>query len=334
MDKLQTNKEYTQLIENIGNTITNARENSYKAINKELIQSYWLIGKYIVEYEQAGNIKADYGANLLLQISKDLKIRYGKGFSKSNVFMMRLLYVKYPQNNLLSDRLSWSHYYELLKIDDDLERNFYEKQSIKENWSIRELRRQKETSLFLRLASNKDKDKILELAKQGQIIEKSEDIIKNNVLEFLDLPEDHSYTETELEQSIIDNLQKFLLELGKGFAFVGRQYRITLNNRHFHVDLVFYHIKLKCYVLIDLKLPDVKHHDIGQMNMYLGYFAKEENDTTDNEPIGILLTREKDEVMIEYAMYKVDSNLFVSKYQLYLPNREELKRRIENILKK
>ena len=150
----------------------------------------------------------------------------------------------------------------------------------------------------------------------------------------MNLPEDHSYSENDLEQSIIDNLQKFLLELGKGFAFVGRQYRITLNGRHFYVDLVFYHTKLKCYVLIDLKLPDVKHHDIGQMNMYLGYFAKEESETDDNPPIGILLTREKDEVMIEYAMYNVDSNLFVTKYQLYLPNREELKKRVENILNK
>ncbi len=334
MSDLTSNRDYSQLIENIGSTITNARENSFKAINRELIKSYWIIGKYIVEYEQAGNFKADYGSNLLLQISKDLKIRYGKGFSISNVFRMRLLYIKYPQDELISDRLSWSHYYELLKIDDDLERSFYEKQSIKENWSIRELRRQKETSLFLRLATSKDKDKILELAQKGQIIEKSEDIIKPHVLEFLNLPEDHSYSESELEQNLIDNLQKFLLELGKGFAFIGRQYRITLNGRHFYVDLVFYHTKLKCYVLIDLKLPDVKHHDIGQMNMYLGYFAKEENETDDNPPIGILLTREKDEVMIEYAMYNVDSNLFVTKYQLYLPNREELKKRVENILNK
>lgn len=181
---------------------------------------------------------------------------------------------------------------------------------------------------------SKDKAGIMGLAKKGQLIEKSEDIIKPHVLEFLSLPEDHSYSESELEQSLIDNLQKFLLELGKGFAFVGRQYRITLNGRHFYVDLVFYRTKLKCYVLIDLKLPDVKHQDIGQMNMYLGYFAKEENESNDNPPIGILLTREKDEVMIEYAMYNIDSNLFVSKYQLYLPNREELKRQIENILNK
>lgn len=334
MNNLDGNKLYLELIESIGNTISNAKENAYKAINKELVTSYWLVGRHIVEYEQAGNIKADYGSNLLLQISKDLKIRYGKGFSISNVFRMRLLYIKYPTQSLLSEKLSWSHYYELLKIDDDLERSFYEQQSIKENWSIRELRRQKETSLFLRLAMSKDKAGIMGLAKKGQLIEKSEDIIKPHVLEFLSLPEDHSYSESELEQSLIDNLQKFLLELGKGFAFVGRQYRITLNGRHFYVDLVFYRTKLKCYVLIDLKLPDVKHQDIGQMNMYLGYFAKEENESNDNPPIGILLTREKDEVMIEYAMYNIDSNLFVSKYQLYLPNREELKRQIENILNK
>lgn len=334
MNNLDGNKSYLQLIESIGNTISNARENAYKAINKELVTSYWLVGRHIVEYEQAGNIKADYGSNLLLQISKDLKMRYGKGFSISNVFRMRLLYIKYPTQLLLSEKLSWSHYYELLKIDDDLERSFYEQQSIKENWSIRELRRQKETSLFLRLAMSKDKAGIMALAKKGQVIEKSEDIVKPHVLEFLNLPEDHSYSESELEQSLIDNLQKFLLELGKGFAFVGRQYRITLNGRHFYVDLVFYHTKLKCYVLIDLKLPDVKHQDIGQMNMYLGYFAKEENESNDNPPIGILLTREKDEVMIEYAMYNIDSNLFVSKYQLYLPNQEDLKRQVENILNK
>ncbi len=332
MHELKQENSYNQLIENIGIVITEAREKAHKAINSELIKSHWITGKYIVEYEQKGKIKAEYGKKLLLQISKDLKIRYGKGFSKSNIFMMRQFYIKYPTTNLLSDNLSWSHYYELLKIDDDLERNFYEKQSSKENWSIRELRRQKATSLFLRIAGVKDKKEILELSKKGQVIEKNNDIIKTQVLEFLGLPEDHRYTESELEQSIINNLQKFLLELGKGFAFVGRQYRITLNNRHFFVDLVFYHIKLKRYVLIDLKLPDVKHHDIGQMNMYLGYFAKEESEETDNKPIGILLTREKDEVMIEYAMYDMNSNLFVSKYQLYLPNRDELKQKVEEIL--
>ncbi len=332
MHELEKQNDYSQLIENIGIVVTTARKKAYKAINSELIKSYWITGKYIIEYEQKGKIKAEYGKKLLLQISKDLQIRYGKGFSKSNVFMMRLFYLKYQSIELLSDSLSWSHYYELLKIDDSLERGFYEKQSINEKWSIRELRRQKSTSLFLRIAGTKDKKGVLELSKKGQLIEKSSDIIKTQVLDFLGLPQDHSYTESDLEQKIIDNLQRFLLELGKGFAFVGRQYRITLNNRHFFVDLVFYHIKLKRYVLIDLKLPDVKHHDIGQMNMYLGYFAKEESEETDNKPIGILLTREKDEVMIEYAMYDMNSNLFVSKYQLYLPNRDELKQRVEDIL--
>ncbi len=334
MTKIDNNKKYEKLIENIGNLVKEARNNAFKAINRELIKSYWKTGKYIVEYEQNGNIKAEYGKQLLLQISKDLKIKYGKGFSKSNVFMMRQFYLKYPKLDLENIQLSWSHYYELLKIDDSLERSFYEKQAIQENWTIRELRRQKSTSLFLRLASSKNKEDVLDLARKGQIITDSKDIIKTQVLEFLGLPEDHSYTESQLEQSIIDNLQKFLLELGKGFAFVGRQYRITLDNRNFFVDLVFYHIKLKCYVLIDLKIPDVKHHDIGQMNMYLGYFAAEENDKNDNAPIGILLTRENDEIMVEYAMYNINSNLFVSKYQLYLPNRDELKQKVEEILNK
>ena len=233
MHELEKHNDYNQLINNIGVVVTKAREKVYKAINAELIKSHWITGKYIVEYEQKGKIKAEYGKKLLLQISKDLKIRYGKGFSKSNVFMMRNFYLKYPTINLLSDLLSWSHYYELLKIDDNLERNFYEKQAINDRWSIRELRRQKKAQLFLIIADGKDKKGILELSKKGHQIKESKDIIKTQVLEFLDLPEDHTYTESELEQSIIDNLQKFLLELGKGFAFVGRQYRITLNNRHF-----------------------------------------------------------------------------------------------------
>ena len=246
---------------------------------------------------------------------------------------IRLFYIKYSKSQTLSDQLSWSHYVELLSISNDLERNFYEKQIIKEKWSIRELKKQKKKSLFERLANSKDKKGIIELSKKGQQIQNEKDILKDPyILDFLNFPEKYQYTETELEQKIIDNLQHFLLELGKGFAFVGRQYRITLNNTHYFVDLVFYHIKLKCYVLIDLKVPNVKHHDIGQMNMYLGYFAKEESEQSDNEPIGILLTKDKDEVLIEYATYNLKSNLFVSKYQAYMPDKKALKQRLQEIL--
>lgn len=219
---------------------------------------------------------------------------------------------------------------ELLRIEDPLERSFYEKQAIREKWSIPELKRQKKTALFLRLATGKDKDAILQLATQGQIIAQPTDLLRDPyVFEFLKIPEPHHLTETNLETRLCDHLQPFLLELGKGFTFVGRQYRITLNNTHYRVDLVFYHRILRCFVLIDLKINDVEHHDIGQMNMYLGYFAAEENTEGDNPPIGIILTRNKDELLVEYATYQMNSQLFVQKYQLYLPDREELRRELE-----
>ncbi len=246
---------------------------------------------------------------------------------------MRQFYNEFSNSATLSQQLTWSHYVELLKIDDKLERSFYEKQSLIENWSFRELKRQKKASLFLRLAASRDKDKILELAKKGQIVEKPEDIIREPyVLDFLQIPEPYNLSESEIESRIIDSLQQFLLELGKGFAFVGRQYRITLGNRHYRVDLVFYHRILKCFVLIDLKKEEAGYEDIGQMNMYMGYFENEENTKDDNPPIGIVLSKNKDELLVKYAMNKVNSQLFVSKYQLYLPNREELKALIEKQL--
>ncbi len=230
--------------------------------------------------------------------------------------------------------MSWSHTSNFLKIDDPLERSFYEQQAIRERWSVRELQRQKKSSLFLRLAAGKDKDAILRLASQGQIIEQPSDLLRDPfVFEFLKIPEPHSLSETDLKGRLCDHLQPFLLELGKGFTFVGRQYRITLNNTHYHVDLVFYHRILRCFVLIDLKLDDVQHYDIGQMNLYLGYFAAEENVEGDNPPIGIILTRHKDELLVEYATYGMNSQLFVQKYQLYLPEREELRREIERTLR-
>ncbi len=222
---------------------------------------------------------------------------------------------------------------ELLKIDDPLERSFYEQQTIREKWAVRELQRQKTTSLFLRLAAGKDKNAILQLAAQGQIVAGPADILRDPlVFEFLKIPEPYAISETDLETLLYDHLQTFLLELGKGFTFVGRQNRIPINNTHYRVDLVFYHRILRCFVLIDLKLDEVQHHDIGQMNLYLGYFAAEENIENDNPPIGIILTRHKDELLVEYATYQMNSQLFVQKYQLYLPDREELRCELERTL--
>ena len=246
---------------------------------------------------------------------------------------MRQFYIVFPIGATRSHQLSWSMIVELLKIDDPVERSFYEKQSIIENWNVRELVRQKSSSLFLRLAASKDKEGILALAKQGQIIEKPADIIREPyVLEFLKIPEPYHLSETELEKRLIDHLQNFLLELGRGFAFIGRQYRITLGNRNHYVDLVFYHRILKCFVLIDLKKEEAGYEAVGQMNMYLGYFENEENTEGDNPPIGIVLAKEKDDLLVQYAMHNLTSQLFVSKYQLYLPNREELQAIIEKQL--
>ncbi len=246
---------------------------------------------------------------------------------------MRLCYLKYPHSEILSHQLTWGHYMELVKIDHDLERSFYEKQAILERWTVRELKRQKRTSLFLRLAASQDKENILKLAEQGREVEKPADIIRDPyVLEFLKIPEPYHLSETDLEIRLVSALQQFLLELGKGFAFIGRQYRITLGNRHHYVDLVFYHRILKCFVLIDLKKGEAGYADIGQMNMYLGYFEEEENAQDDNPPIGIILAREKDEMVVRYALHGMSSQLFVSKYQFYLPNEEELRTKLAYLL--
>lgn len=285
-----------------------------------------------MEFEQGGAAKSDYGQQLLKTLSQDLKASLGRGFSRSNLVYMRLLYLRYPIGQKPSDQLSWSHYVELLKIEDDLERSFYEKQAINEHWSVPELKRQKETALFLRLAAGKDKDEILKLAQQGQVLAQPSDILRDPyVFEFLKIPEPYLPSESQLETALCDHLQQFLLELGKGFTFVGRQYRITINNTHYRVDLVFYHRVLRCFVLLDLKINEVQHQDIGQMNLYMGYFANEENIEGDNPPIGIILTRNKDELLVEYATYQMNSQLFVQKYQLYLPNEEELRRELVQV---
>jgi predicted nuclease of restriction endonuclease-like (RecB) superfamily len=233
----------------------------------------------------------------------------------------------------VTGKLTWTHYADLLGVSDDYARGFYEKQAINENWSVRELKRQIGSSLFERLALSQDKSGILKLSKKGQLISQPKDIVKDPyVLEFLQFPEEYRMSESKLEQKIIDNLQTFLLELGKGFSFVGRQYRITLDNDHYYVDLVFYHRILKCFVLIDLKTKHVKHQDIGQMNMYLNYFKSEENTDGDNPPIGIVLGADKNDILVEYAIGGISNNIFVSKYQLYLPDRKVLEQKVKELI--
>ena len=331
---LTTTPDYRDLLEQISGAYTHGRMLAVQAVNAHITETYWQVGRHIVEFEQAGKVRADYGKALIASLAKDLGLRHGKGFSHSNLVYMRLLYLRYPISQKPSHQLSWSHYVELLKLDDELERGFYEKQAIAERWSVPELKRQKAASLFLRIAASKDKAGILQLAAQGQLVEQPADLLREPyVFEFLKITEPYQVSETQLETLLCDHLQPFLLEMGKGFTFVGRQYRITLNNTHYKVDLVFYHRILRCFVLIDLKINEVQHHDIGQMNLYLGYFANEENIEGDNPPIGIILSRNKDELLVEYATYQMNSQLFVQKYQLYLPDRETLRHELELTLR-
>ena len=334
MNPVDPNPLYQTLIERISSTYTQGRASAMQAVNVELLQTYWQVGRHIVEFEQQGESRARYGKALLADLVRDLCMRHGRSFNRSNLVYMRLFYLRYPIGEMPSYQLSWSHYVELLKIDDALERSFYQQQAMAERWSVAELKRQKSTALFLRLAASKDKAGVLQLATQGQVLARPTDLLREPyVFEFLKIPEPWKVSETQLESLLCEHLQQFLLELGKGFTFVGRQYRITVNNEHYRVDLVFYHRILRCFVLIDLKIGDVQHQDIGQMNMYLGYFAQEENQPEDNPPIGIILSRHKDELLVEYATYQMNSQLFVQKYQLYLPDREELRRELEQTLR-
>lgn len=328
-----TDKTYNRLVDSIGLTLQKARENAVKAINNELVKANWEIGRHIVMFEQNGKEKAEYGSALLTNLAKDLKLKYGKGFGKSSIYLCRQFYVKYPIFQTLSGKLSWSHYAELLTVSDDLARSFYEKQAVTENWGFREMKRQINSALFQRLALSKDKEGVLALAEKGQEIIEAEDTIKDPyIFEFLELPKENIIKERTLEKKLIDNLQQFLLELGKGFSFVARQFKITIDNEHYFVDMVFYHRILKCFVLIDLKTKKVKHQDIGQMNLYLNYFKEEENTDGDNEPIGIIIAADKHEFLVKYATGGLSNKIFVSKYQLYLPDQKQLEDKLKEII--
>ena len=326
-------QNYAGLVTQIEKILQLGRIQAVRTVNNILVQTYWQIGRHIVEFEQNGKQKPGYGTELIDRLSKDLTLKYGKGFSRSNLFQIRSFYIRFPKIQTLSGFLSWSHYSEILKSDDVLEANFYAKQCEQENWSVRELKRQMNSMLFQRVALSKDKKGVLALAQNGIEICQAEDVIKEPyVFEFLGVPQRWQYKESELEDKLIQNLEMFLLEMGKGFAFIGRQYRVTLANTHYYVDLVFYHRILKCFVLIDLKHGEIKHGDIGQMNLYLNYFRKEENTSGDNEPIGIVLGARKNQILVEYATEHINNKLFVSKYQLYLPNKKQLEKELRRLL--
>jgi len=336
-DKLKTfsKNNYKSLVSNIGDILTQGRALAHQNINAILTTTYWQIGRQIVEFEQGGKERAEYGEAIIRQLSIDLTNRFGKGFSYRNLQQIKKFYAIFPKVQTLSAQyfpLSWSHYVRLLSIENSDERNFYEIECAKNNWSVRELCRQFDSSLYERLALSRNKKGIEKLAKRGQIIENPKDLFKEPyVLEFLGLNEDYSYSENDLETALIDNLEHFLLELGKGFTFVSRQKRITSGVKHFYIDLVFYNRLLKCFVVIDLKIGELKHQDIGQMQMYVNYFDRKVKEKTENKTIGIILCKEKDRFVVEYTLPEDNNQIFAKQYQLYLPKKEELIKQVKNL---
>ena len=327
--------------DDIRNLLNDARKNVKKATNLAMVYSYFEVGRRIVEEEQTGANRAKYGQYILKELSKYLTENFGKGFSVTNLKQMRQFYLVYAKDQLsqtMSDQfknlptvstgrkffLSWSHYLKLMRIENIDERHFYEIEAIKNNWSLSELNRQFDVALYERLALSKDKEKILQLSKEGQLIEKPSDIIKDPyILEFLGLEEKSKYSESDLETHLIDNLQKFLLELGTGYTFVARQKRFTFSEDHFRIDLVFYNRLLRCFVLFDLKIGKLKHQDLGQMQMYVNYYDRYEKQEDENPTIGVLLCQDKDDSLVELTLPE-ESNIYASKYQLYLPDKKVL----------
>jgi predicted nuclease of restriction endonuclease-like (RecB) superfamily len=310
--------------------LESARSNIARVVNFEMVQAYWLIGREIVEEEQKGQERAQYGIGLLRELSEKLTADYGKGFDETNLRNIRQFYLTFPIRDALRRELSWTHYRTLMRIEKPEARSFYEIECAENHWSVRELERQKESSLFERLVLSKDKTGIMRLAKKGQEIETYHDMIKDPyILEFVGLPETTRLYESSLEQSLINNLSKFLLELGKGFTFVARQKRITLDSEHFYIDLVFYHAILKCYVLIDLKIGKLSHQDIGQMQMYVNFYDRELKRHDDSPTVGLILCKDKNEAVVRYSLPEKNKQIFASRYKLFLPTEKELEQEIK-----
>ncbi len=307
-----------------------ARSSAYRAVNFEMVQAYWNIGRVIIEGEQKGKARSDYGTYLLDELSKRLTAEFGKGFDRTNISKMRVFYLAYPIVDALRPQLTWTHYRLLLRVEKESVRDFYVEECIAGKWSTRQLERQINSFYHDRLLSSRKKSLVRAEIKKLEPASAPDDIIKDPyVLEFLRLKENKDYLESSLEQGLMDKLHDFLLELGKGFSFVARQKRITIDGDHFYIDLVFYNYILKCFVLIDLKTGKLTHQDIGQMDFYVRYFEQEIKQPEDNPTIGLILCTEKNETMAKYTLLKNSKNIFASKYKLYLPTEEELKQELE-----
>lgn len=327
-----TKPENDKLYSQISAILSESRKFVVNTVNTAMVKTYFEIGRLIVENEQNGKNRAEYGKETLKNLSERLTKDFGKGFSVENLDRMRFFYRTYSNSStvLTNFELSWSHYLFLMRIDNPEERNFYEIESKKSNWSLRELRRQFDSALYERLALSKDKESVKELSQKGIIVSKPEDIVKDPyILEFLGLPEQIEYSESELENRLIDKLEKFLLELGKGYTFVGRQVRFTFDEEHYRVDLVFYNRLLQCFVLIDLKIGKLTHQDLGQMQMYVNYYDRFVKLEHENKTIGIVLCKNKNDSLVEITLPENNTQIFASKYQTVLPDKNELIKLLE-----
>lgn len=326
---INSDNEINSIFDSIKNLVINSRNKVYHTVNTEMLNLYWNIGKIIMEIQQ-GDERASYGDAVLDKLSQKLTNEFGKGFSKRNLERMRKFYIFFPIATTVSSQLSWSHYLELIKIDDEQKRKFYLNECINSKWSVRELQRQRDSLLYERLTISADKEKILELSEKGQILKTSKDLVKDPfVLEFLDIKENTDYLESDLEKNIIEHLKEFLLELGKGFSYVGNQVRLTLEEDHFYPDLVFYNRLLKCFVIIDLKIGKVSHQDIGQMQMYVNYYDREIKQNDEKPTVGILLSTNRNETVVKYTLPKDNKTIFSSEYKLHMPSEQELISAIE-----
>ena len=354
MDKMELSKSENHLFGRIAGLLNEARKFIVKNVNQTIVLTYFEIGKLIVEEEQEGKERAEYGKSVLKELSQKLTDEFGKGYSVYNLERMRNFYLVFKNRIAETEKsasvmrksdeeksaslmqkiespfnLSWTHYLQLIKIENEEERNFYEIEAVDNNWSVRELERQYDSSLYERLVLSRDKEGIKELSRKGQVVTKPIDTIKEPyVLDFLGFEEKDKYTESDLETAIINKLEHFLTELGKGFLFVGRQQRITIEDEHFYVDLVFYNRLLQCFVLIDLKIGKLKHQDLGQMQMYVNYYDEFKKTKEENLTIGIVLCKQKNETLVRITLPKENQQIFASKYQTVLPSKEELKQLI------
>lgn len=326
-EPLSHNKEDNSLFEQIKNVLDEARRQVARSVNTTIFKAYWQVGKYIVEYEQQGKDRAEYGKGVIKNLSTRLMKEYGSGFTATNLKIMRQFYLYYPKGHALRDQLSWTHWRALLTVQDETARNYYLQECVAGNWSTRQLERQINTMYYERMLASRDKNAVRAEIEQTapKTLQPREIIHDPFILEFLGIRQGEHFLEGDLEQMLISKLQHFLLELGRGYSFVARQKRISFGDKHFYIDLVFYNIPARCYVLIDLKIDELTHQDLGQMQMYVNYYTRELMNPGDNPPVGIVLCAEKNDAVVRYTLPEGENQIFAAKYMTYLPTQEEIR---------